>query len=99
MPSPYTLQPGEDFTGEPPQVIGDKTYARTNLRRVLVRTMRSGRTHITPIGRRYFQRYLAEVIPRIPVLKAVLANGYRVYAPAPPSNYLPINAMEFLARR
>ena len=40
-PSPYTLQPGEDFTGEPPQVIGDRTYARTNLRRVLVRTMRS----------------------------------------------------------
>ena len=97
MPSPYALQPGEDFTGDPPQVIGDKTYARTNLRRVLVRTMRSGRTHITPIGRRYFQKYLVEVIPRIPVLKAVLGNGYRVYAPAPPSNYLPINAMEFQA--
>ena len=82
-----------------------KMFATTTRGRVLVREMRGQTPIITRAGRQFFKEFVAEIIPRVPVLRAVdrgvaVVNGlmerkHRVFKPPPPNDYVPFKTEVF----
>jgi len=106
MPRPNSvLHEEEEFTGET-RVQGRRLYAATNQRSsVLVREQRGGRAFVTPAGREFFSKWVAELLPRVPV-KWIVPQGkveidgvmYDKFHAVPPPNgpdYLPLTAETF----
>ena len=106
MPRPNSvLREGEEFTG-PTRVQGRRLYATTNQRNsVLVREQRGGRAFVTPAGKEFFSKWVAELLPRVPV-KWIYLQGkvdiegvvfdkfHEVPVPNGP-DYLPLSAETF----
>ena len=64
------LNQGAVFTGET-QEVGNRVWALTNQGRVLVREIWASRTDVTPAGRKFYEDFVAEVVPRVPILRVV----------------------------
>ena len=105
MPLPNTaLREGGEFTGQS-RVQGRYLYASTNQREVIVRETRGGRPRVTAAGKAFFDKFVADLLPRVPVkwiyprgkvsIDGVAYNSFReVPAPHGP-DYLPLQAETF----
>ena len=106
MPLPNSvLREGEQFTGQT-RVQGRLLYASTNQRAgVVVRELRGGRARVTSAGKAFFSKFVAELLPRVPVkwiypkgkvhINGVAYDRFReVPAPHGP-DYLPLQAETF----